>query len=254
MPARRNALGYGFLVRRTPAAFLIRPPSPADPICSRPSDRSVVPLAPLPALHPKARLVALSASDVPHRRRSSSSLAATDDRADVPRRGWCSGWSRLDVAAAASVALVIVTLSVMTYRQQAERTRTVNAANFLAEVHRAQSEFYRTHGRYAERIDDLDLRLNVPVYWDVHPIELSPGSWTIRATRSGPHWPKGGKSLSINASGWVGMHGPAIGSHRRLLVRSAAGLGSSSPVASTNHPSDSSDLWSVPPSHRDGSR
>ena len=155
---------------------------------------------------------------------------------------------------AAAIAVVVVTLSVLTYRERAERMRTLNAANFLAEVHRAQGEFYLAHGHYADRLQDLDLRLNVPVYWDMQPIELSPGGWSIQATRSGPHWPEGGKALSIGASGWVGMHGPAIGAHRRWLLRSAAGLGSSTPVASANSRSDSNDLWSVPSTHRDGSR
>lgn len=83
------------------------------------------------------------------------------------------------------------------------RRELKDAADFLIDVRRCQIEYFESHGQYADRLDQLDLRFPTPVYFDIHPIELNSSGWRVVAVQAGPGTGPRPTRLQMDQDGWI---------------------------------------------------
>lgn len=112
------------------------------------------------------------------------------------------GWSMIDVAIAVTAFAGVIYLGTSEWLKKRDRDRLFFAANHLADIHRAQRSYHDQFGCFASRFEQLDLRTNPPIDFDVDPIRLTPKGWTVLARRSPVVAVSPATDLRIDQDGW----------------------------------------------------
>ncbi|MEM9825476.1 MAG: hypothetical protein AAF958_02745 [Planctomycetota bacterium] len=145
------------------------------------------------------------------------------------RSGRRRGWSILDVTLVVVIAGGLFYLGTSHYLRERDEDRMFAAVNHLSDIHRAQAAYHQRYGRFADRIDQLDLRTNPPVDFDVSSIRLSNGGWSVVAERNSTIGMVRPTRLRVDQSGWnnvaeqdvpqvqrLSSHGESLGTVGRI--------------------------------------
>lgn len=137
------------------------------------------------------------------------------------------GLSRVDLAVAGALILVGGMIVCSIRSDSIMRARTLEAANFLSEVHRCQERYFEERGQYADSLAQLDLRLPPPTKFDLKPLVADDRGWSLIAVQQGTGV-TAPTVLSMDHRGWFDRDKQQV---RRGLKVSALALSSEAPVS-----------------------
>lgn len=121
----------------------------------------------------------------------------------LARRRFIGGLSLFDLIVASGATIGLIAVAMLWWISTSDIDDRVRAANFLADVHRSQREFFEHHGHYAESIGELDTRVAPPLDHDVHPLRLTSDGWRLSAAPAGALSPA--QILVIDQNGWLNL-------------------------------------------------
>ena len=117
------------------------------------------------------------------------------------------GTSVLSATVVLTVLAATVSLTVPKLLQSIERQTACEAIDYLANVHEAQEQYRRAHGRYADDLNELDLAFVSPANFDVGPMRRfahskNRDSWSITLTRYSVSTVYGPYSITCDHNGF----------------------------------------------------
>ena len=120
-----------------------------------------------------------------------------------------SGFTLVELAVVVVIIGVLAAFGVPRFLDSVERSKASESFNYLSSVRAAQERYHARQGTYAEKVDDLDIRLQTPKYFSVGTIAAgSTGdlqdSWTLTLTRKGASAGYGAYTVTFTHDGYDG--------------------------------------------------
>jgi type IV pilus assembly protein PilA len=120
-----------------------------------------------------------------------------------------SGFTLVELAVVVVIIGVLAAFGVPRFLDSVERSKASEAFNYLSSVRAAQERYHARQGTYAEKIEDLDIRLQTPKYFEVGTIAAGgtgdlQDSWTLSLTRKGASAGYGAYTVTFTHDGYDG--------------------------------------------------
>ncbi len=123
------------------------------------------------------------------------------------RRITRSGFSLVELAVFVSIIGVMAAFAMPRFRATVERSKAVEAFNYLMSVQAAQKRYHARQDTYADDLKDLDIMLPAPKHFSVGSIGAGgthdlKDSWTLSLTRFGASAGFGEYTVIFNEKGF----------------------------------------------------
>lgn len=100
-----------------------------------------------------------------------------------------SGFTLVELAVVIVIIGILATFAVPKFRAAVERSKAGEAFNYLAAVRSAQERYHNRQGTYANDLNELDIKMQTPLYFQVGAIADNGGNieegWKLTLTRKG---------------------------------------------------------------------
>ena len=95
------------------------------------------------------------------------------------------GFTLVEMAVVVVVVGILATFAVPRFMNSRERSKAIEAFNYLATLQAAQERYHSRQGTYAQGIGDLDVELVAPRYFTQGTITREETGWSQTLTRAG---------------------------------------------------------------------
>jgi len=119
------------------------------------------------------------------------------------------GFSLVELSVVVIIIGVLAAIGVPRMFKSIERSKASEAFKYLAAVRASQDRYQAQHGTYAEELEDLDMQLPLPKYFNIHRHGFHKGetgsfedSWKLRLERKGPSSGYGEYNITFTKNGY----------------------------------------------------
>ena len=117
------------------------------------------------------------------------------------------GFTLVELAVVVVIIGVLAAFAVPRFLASVERSKAAEAFNYLSSVQAAQERFHARQGTYADKLEDLDIKLTIPKYFTPGTIAAGKSgslqdSWTLTLTRVGASAGYGEYTVTFNQEGY----------------------------------------------------
>ena len=100
------------------------------------------------------------------------------------------GFTLVELAVVVVIIGVLAAFAVPRFMASVERSKAAEAFNYLSAIQAAQERCHARQGTYADKLEDLDIKLTTPKHYTVGAITAGKStdlqdSWKLTLTRSG---------------------------------------------------------------------
>jgi prepilin-type N-terminal cleavage/methylation domain-containing protein len=115
-----------------------------------------------------------------------------------------AGFSLVELTIVVVILGILATFAVPRFMSSVERTKASEAFSYLAQIESAQARHNAEHGIYANDVDDLDISLDSPEFFDVSNPSSSDWEtkWEMTLTRNGASSGYGRYTVVFNQNGY----------------------------------------------------
>ena len=118
-----------------------------------------------------------------------------------------AGFTLVELTVITVLIGIMAAFALPRFRVAVERSKAVEAFNYLACIQAAQERYHTHRGTYADDLSDLDIKLTTPKYFSIGSIRAGgtgslEDSWTLSLTRFGASAGYGEYTVTFNEEGF----------------------------------------------------
>ena len=115
-----------------------------------------------------------------------------------------TGFSLVELTIVVVILGVLATFAVPRFMSSVEKTKASEAFSYSAQIEGSQARYHAEHGKYSNKINNLDIDLDSPEYFKVSSISSSnwETKWEMTLTRDGASSGYGKYKVVFNQDGY----------------------------------------------------
>jgi len=115
-----------------------------------------------------------------------------------------SGFSLVELTIVVVILGILATFAVPRFMSSVEKTKASEAFSYLAQVESAQARYNAEHGKYSNKVKNLDIDIDAPEFFSVSGVSSSnwETKWEMTLTRNGASPGYGRYKVVFNQDGY----------------------------------------------------